>query len=200
MKHRTTAPRQSSDGQLYCLDIEWACLISNRNFQSAFISLQLGVFQGPSSYPCYFFGFATYLEAYFVDGLASWLFASHTSNAHRAFMNVVELRAGTVIDYTNDIVARDHRYKHTVAILLTLAINIEFLCILMADFSIATWGPLRLSRICSNTKLHVPLNAFENIYPAAFAFFLCIRCDTSIKQFKIALMVRVAIYSVTSST
>lgn len=62
-----------------------------------------------------------FLEFCFVDVVSRWFFATETPTEHPAFMIVAELWEAKVSNYTNDVLARGHQYKHVSASRLELA-------------------------------------------------------------------------------
>lgn len=72
------------------------------------------------------------MEVRFIDVLKRWVFATQTSTTQPTFMNVDELWEVRVPHYTDDALARGHRYKNIIASRLGLAIGVEDICVFLA--------------------------------------------------------------------
>lgn len=102
-----------------------------------------------------------------MDVLARCLFAHETSGANLAFMDAVELWGVRVSTYSNDILARNHRYEYVAASRLRLSIGAQNMQTLMRKSKTAAWEQLRLAQISSGAALHAPLDVFNAVLPAA---------------------------------
>lgn len=112
LRNQTAIREQSSNEQLYRLDIECVRFANSPRVWIVFVASKQGLFQLLSSAPCDTFGVASCYKAHIVNVLAQWLFACKTPSANSAFMDVVELWKAKVSTYSSDVLVRNQWNGH----------------------------------------------------------------------------------------
>lgn len=89
LENQTATMEQSSDEQLFRLEIELVRFVSNRSVRGAFIADQQSLFQVQTSVLCDEFGAAHSFKVHIVNNLARWRFARETLGTNSIFIIVV---------------------------------------------------------------------------------------------------------------
>lgn len=142
LKLQIAAKEQSSDGQLFSLDIEKVRLSNNRCVQTSFVVSEQSVFQVPSFVRCDHFGIESCLKVLLDDFLARWLFDTQTLTTHLSIIGVEELCNATLRDDTDEVLDSGNLFRHVITCGLGLATDVKDLRVLKIEGAVATWGQL----------------------------------------------------------
>lgn len=127
---------------MYSLNIERVRLFNNCLVRTSFVADKQGVFRVPISFLYDYMILANCLKVCFVDALPRWLFATHTYTAHLTIMDVVKFWKAIVPDYTDEVLARGHRFEPNVKGGLGIAICVLNPRVSMVERAISASGQL----------------------------------------------------------